>query len=95
VGISREEVQRLAALARLQFTPAEERELIDHLHKLLVAIQKLNEVNTEGVGPMVQVVEMPSPMRADRVTNQPDTEALLRNAPAREGDFFKVPRIIE
>jgi len=38
---------------------------------------------------------MPSPMRADRVTNQPDTEALLQNAPARKGDFFKVPRIIE
>jgi aspartyl-tRNA(Asn)/glutamyl-tRNA(Gln) amidotransferase subunit C len=94
VSSSREEICRLAFLARLELGPEEEGELIEHLNKLLVYVEKINEVNTDDLTPMVHAVEMPSPMREDRVTNQPDTEALLHNAPAREGDFFQVPRII-
>jgi aspartyl-tRNA(Asn)/glutamyl-tRNA(Gln) amidotransferase subunit C len=95
MSISREDIQRLAFLVRIELTPTEELAMIEHLNTLLTYVEKLNRVNTEGVEPMVYVVEFPSPMREDRVTNQPDTEALLRNAPEREGDFFKVPRIIE
>lgn len=94
MNISREEIRRLAFLARIELTPAEECELIEHFTKLLGYIDKINEVNTDDVAPLVHTVEVPSPMREDRVTNQPDTEALLSNAPAREGNFLKVPRII-
>lgn len=93
--ISREEVQRLATLARLEFTPEEEAELITQLDTMLTYVEKLNQLNTDGIEAMTHAVEVPSPMREDRVTNQPDTDALLQNAPAREGDFFKVPKIIE
>ncbi|MEW6297040.1 MAG: Asp-tRNA(Asn)/Glu-tRNA(Gln) amidotransferase subunit GatC [Thermodesulfobacteriota bacterium] len=58
-------------------------------------MEKLNELNTDGIEPMAHAVEVPALMREDRVTNQADTEALLQNAPAREGNFFKVPKIIE
>jgi len=93
--ISREEVQRVALLARLEFTPAEEVELAEHFDKVLTYMEKLNQLNTGDVEPTAHAVDVPSPLREDRVTNQPDTDALLRNAPAREKDFFKVPKIIE
>ncbi len=95
MSISREDIRGLAFLVRIELTPTEELDMIEHLNTLLTYVEKLNRVNTDGIEPMVHVVEIPSPMREDRVTNQPDTEALLRNAPEREGDFFKVPRIIE
>jgi aspartyl-tRNA(Asn)/glutamyl-tRNA(Gln) amidotransferase subunit C len=94
VSSSREEICRLAFLARLELGPEEEGELIEHLNKLLVYVEKINEVNTNDIAPTVHAIEVPSPIREDRVTNQPDTAALLHNAPAREGDFFQVPRII-
>ena len=93
--ISREEVQRVALLARLELTTAEETELVEHFDKVLTYMEKLNELHPEGVEPTAHAVEVPSPLREDRVTNQADTEALLQNASAREADFFKVPKIIE
>ena len=93
--IGREERQRLAHLACLALTPAEETDVDAHLNTLLVYLEKLNELNTDGIDPLAHAVEVPALMRTDRVTNQANTEALLQNAPARKGDFFIVPKIIE
>lgn len=93
--ISREEVQGIALLARLELTAAEEAELVEHFDKVLTYMEKLNQLNTDGVEPTVHAVAVPSPLREDQVTTQADTDALLQNAPAREANFFKVPRIIE
>lgn len=93
--ISQEEVHRVAQLARLELTAEEEADLVTHLDKVLTYMEKLNELHTEGVEPTAHAVEVPSPLREDRVTNQADTETLLQNAPAREADFLKVPKIID
>jgi aspartyl-tRNA(Asn)/glutamyl-tRNA(Gln) amidotransferase subunit C len=66
----------------------------EHLNTLLAYVEKLNGLNTDGVEPLAHAVEVPAPMRDDRVTTEANTEALLRHAPAREGDFFSVPKII-
>lgn len=95
MSAGKEELRRLVYLTRLELTPVEEDEMIGHLNKMLSYIEKLKELNTDGIEPTAHAVEVPSPMREDIVTNQPDTDNLLRNAPAREGDFLKVPRIIE
>jgi aspartyl-tRNA(Asn)/glutamyl-tRNA(Gln) amidotransferase subunit C len=62
---------------------------------MLSYIEKLQQVNTEGIEPMAYAVDVVAPLRADAVTNPPNSEALFHNAPARSGDFFVVPRIIE
>jgi len=95
VSATKEELRRLVYLTRLELTPAEEDEMIGHLNKMLSYVEKLKELNTEGIEPTAHAVDVPSPMRDDVVTNQPDVDNLLRNAPDREGDFLKVPRIIE
>jgi aspartyl-tRNA(Asn)/glutamyl-tRNA(Gln) amidotransferase subunit C len=89
------EVQRIAALARLALTPTEEQELLEHFEKILHYVEKLNTVDTSDVAPLSHAVEVPSQLREDCVTNLPNPEALLANAPTKEDHFFKVPKIIE
>ena len=93
--ISREEVQRVALLARLQFSPQEEDILTGQLDKILQYMEKLNQLDTASVEPLAHVVDIVNAFREDRVVNQPSPDTLLANAPARERDFLKVPKIIE
>lgn len=93
--ITREEVQRVAALARLQFSPEEEEVLTQQLDGILQYMEKLNRLDTSNVEPLAHVVDIVNAFREDRVVRQQTPETLLVNAPAREKNFFKVPKIIE
>ena len=93
--LTREEVERVAMLARLRLTAAEKSRLAEQLDKILQYMEKLNQLDTSEVEPFTHAVDVVNAWREDSVTNQPDPEALLANAPAREGGFFKVPKIIE
>ncbi|MBI2210988.1 MAG: Asp-tRNA(Asn)/Glu-tRNA(Gln) amidotransferase subunit GatC [Deltaproteobacteria bacterium] len=93
--ITREEVQRVAVLARLQFSPEEEEILTGQLDKILQYVEKLDQLDTADVEPLAHAVDIVNAFRDDRVANRPSSDSLLANAPAREKDFFKVPKIIE
>ncbi len=93
--ITRDEVQRVAVLARLQFSPQEEEILTGQLDKILQYMEKLNQLDTTNVEPLAHAVDVTNAFREDRVANQPSPDAMLANAPARERNFFKVPKIIE
>ncbi len=93
--ISVDDVRHVALLARLELSPEEEGLLVRQLDTILGYIDKLNELDTEGVAPTSHVLELGAVFREDVVENRPETEALLRNAPERSGNFFKVPKIIE
>ncbi|HEX9445776.1 MAG TPA: Asp-tRNA(Asn)/Glu-tRNA(Gln) amidotransferase subunit GatC [Candidatus Binatia bacterium] len=93
--ITREEVQRVALLARLQLSPDEENRLTEQLDKILQYMEKLDRLDTEKVEPLAHAVDVVNAFREDRVTNEPRPEVLLANAPAREKTFIKVPKIIE
>jgi aspartyl-tRNA(Asn)/glutamyl-tRNA(Gln) amidotransferase subunit C len=90
------EVQRIAMLARLRLTAEEEERLTEQLDNILQYMGKLNQLDTSGIEPFSHmVVDGINPMREDIVTNRPNAEALLANAPAKENTFFQVPKIIE
>jgi aspartyl/glutamyl-tRNA(Asn/Gln) amidotransferase C subunit len=93
--ISQDEVRRVAALARLEFTPDEEQALTGQLNHILEYMDKLGGLDTSRVEPLAHVVDVVNAFREDRVVNRPNTEPLLANAPAREKNLFKVPKIIE
>jgi len=95
VKISREEIRHVALLARLALDPAQEEAMATTLDAILTYMEKLAELDTSGVEPTAHIVALDAPRREDRVLNTPDTDALLANAPARDGDFFRVPKIIE
>lgn len=93
--ITREEIQRIALLARLRLTAEEETHLTDQLDHILVYMEKLSELDTANVKPFHHAPEHGDALREDVVTNRPDTDALLANAPDRDATFFKVPKILE
>lgn len=93
--ITSEEVRHVATLARLDLTPNEQERFAGELDRILEYMDKLNELDTDGVEPMAHAVDVVNVLRPDRAVNQPRTEALLRNAPARDEDFLSVPKIIE
>jgi aspartyl-tRNA(Asn)/glutamyl-tRNA(Gln) amidotransferase subunit C len=95
VAITRDEVRRIAALARLRLEPAEEERLTADLGHILDAFARLAALDTSAIAPTAQVEEDRTAFRDDAVTNPPATDALLVGAPARDGRFFRVPKIIE
>jgi aspartyl-tRNA(Asn)/glutamyl-tRNA(Gln) amidotransferase subunit C len=95
MALSREVVRHVALLARLEVTAEEETAFAAQLDHILQHFEKLAALDTDGIEPTAHVVETASAYRDDVVTNRPAPEELRANAPARDGDFFKVPKIIE
>ena len=95
MGLTREDVKKVATLARMELTEEEEEQLTQQLDKILHYIEKLNQLDTDKVEPLAHVGDIVNAFREDRVTNKPATDALLSNAPERDKNFFKVPKIIE
>jgi aspartyl-tRNA(Asn)/glutamyl-tRNA(Gln) amidotransferase subunit C len=93
--LSRESVQRIAILAGLRLTAGEESEITEQLDRVLSYVDKLNELDTANIELFTHDIDNLSALREDKLTNQPNTDALLANAPDRDGNFFKVPKIIE
>ena len=93
--ITADEVERVANLARLRLTAQEVSELTRHLDSILSYMDQLNALDTEGVEPFRHATDSNAALRDDAVLNRPDPEALLANAPDRDGTFFKVPKILE
>ena len=93
--ITRDEVKRVALLARLELTAEEENRLTEQLDHILQYMEKLGALDTANVEPLAHAVDIANAFRNDRVTNMPQPEALLANAPDREKNFLKVPKILE
>jgi aspartyl-tRNA(Asn)/glutamyl-tRNA(Gln) amidotransferase subunit C len=88
-------VRRIAHLARIAVADAEVAHLKGELNAILAFVETLSEVNVDGVEPMTSVTPMAMKKRQDIVTDGGDVEAVLKNAPAREGNYFAVPRVVE
>ena len=93
--LTRESVQRVATLARLRLAADEESELTGQLERILGYMDKLNILDTANVELFSHCMDSVNALREDKVSNQPNTDALLANAPDRDETFFKVPKIIE
>ncbi len=93
--ITLEEVEHVARLARLALTPEEKERMRSHLDAILAYIDKLRELDTTGVEPTSHVLPITNVMREDEVRPSFPKEEMLANAPERDGDFFRVPKIIE
>lgn len=93
--ITLEEVGHVARLARLALTPEEKERMRAQLDAILAYIDKLSELDIEGVEPTSHVIPMTNVMREEEPRPPFPKEEMLANAPEQEGDFFRVPRIIE
>ena len=92
--ISADDVRKVAHLARLALPEDKINLYTQQLERILDYVAHLETVDTEGVQPMTRAVEVVNVTRADAVEPTPVREALLDLAPQREGDYFRVPRIL-
>lgn len=90
-----EKVRKVAVLARLKLSDAEIADYATKLGNILKYVDTLNEVDTDGVEPMVHAVELSNVFRADEIQPSLPREAALSNAPKTDGVYFLVPQILE
>lgn len=88
-----QDVERIAALARLEFTHAEKERLLAELNAMLAHIETLRGIDTAGVEPLVQIGDAEPPLRADEARPSTPRETVLANAPDADGGLFRVPNI--
>jgi len=88
-------VRHIAKLARIAMSDAEAEALVPELNNILGWVERLQEVDVEGVEPMTAVIPNTLRLRDDRVTDGGIREAVLANAPVAEHGFFAVPKVIE
>lgn len=87
-------VDKLAHLSRLQFNPAEKAEIREDLQRMIGFVEKLNELDTTGIEPLLHINEQVNVFRKDEVRARITREEGLKNAPVHNGVFFEVPKVI-
>jgi aspartyl-tRNA(Asn)/glutamyl-tRNA(Gln) amidotransferase subunit C len=93
--IDRDTVVKVAALARLALTEGEVERFAGQLSAILEAVSKLNAVDTSGIGPTASILDLQDVLREDEPVPGLTKEDALRNAPDREGDYFRVQAVFE
>ncbi|MCF7875815.1 Asp-tRNA(Asn)/Glu-tRNA(Gln) amidotransferase subunit GatC [Candidatus Bipolaricaulota bacterium] len=93
--IDEESVKHVEDLAELSLTEDEREELTDDLGSIIDYVNKLGELDTEGVEPLRHILEVQNVLRKDERRENLDQEEVFKNAPAREGNFFRVPPVID
>lgn len=95
MNVNDELVDKLANLARLHFNAEETEEIKNDLQKMIGFIDKLNELDTTGVEPLLHMSDNVNVLREDEVTGMISREDAFRNAPLHDEEFFKVPKVIK
>ena len=88
-------VKRIGRLARIRVEESEVEKYQGEINAILGFVEQLGEVNVEGVEPMTSVTPMQMTWREDAVTDGNQPEAILKNAPATQDNFFLVPKVVE
>lgn len=93
--VTKEDVEKVAVLARLSFSEEEKEQLTAQLNRILEYMEQLNRLDTEEVEPTSHVLPIKNVFREDVVVPPLPRDALLANAPRRSMGYFRVPRVIE
>lgn len=88
-------IKKLAHLARLEFNEEKEQEMLQDLNKILNWMDKLRELDTESVEPLTHMSEEVNVLREDVAKNTVTHEEALKNAPKKDSDYFRVPKVME
>ena len=94
VTLNIELVRHVAHLARIELSDAQAEEMTHQLRDVLRHVEKLQQLDTEGVEPMPHAVDRTNVLAEDTPGESLTPETLLRQAPQREGDYFRVPKVL-
>jgi aspartyl-tRNA(Asn)/glutamyl-tRNA(Gln) amidotransferase subunit C len=94
MAVTIKDVEHIAKLAKLEFTDAEKEKFTHQMNQILAYMEKLNSLDTSNIEPLAHVIELSNVFRADEVKPGVSTEDALKNAPAKNEQFFKVPKVL-
>jgi aspartyl-tRNA(Asn)/glutamyl-tRNA(Gln) amidotransferase subunit C len=89
------QVHKVALLARLELTAAEEEQYAQQMSSILDYFEQLSELDTTNVEPTLRAIDVQNITRVDEHVDYPNLEGLYNSAPSIEGGFFKVPKIMK
>jgi aspartyl-tRNA(Asn)/glutamyl-tRNA(Gln) amidotransferase subunit C len=95
MALSKKDVEHVSALARLGLSEEEKDLFARQLSQILDHADTIKKLPTEGIPPTSHSIPMKNVFREDKVVPYKDVEAIMENAPEKEGHMFKVPRILE
>ena len=95
MSVDKDTVNKIARLSRIAISDAEADKMVGELNGILAWVEQLGEVDVTGVEPMTAVIPNKLRLRDDVVTDGDVRDKVLANAPAKEGSFFGVPKVIE
>jgi aspartyl-tRNA(Asn)/glutamyl-tRNA(Gln) amidotransferase subunit C len=95
MDINNETIDRLAELAKLEFNTTEKESLKKDLNSIISYFEKLNEVNTDNVEPLIFMTDEVNRLREDMVIQNTSKQEALLNAPAKDSDYFRVPKVLD
>jgi aspartyl-tRNA(Asn)/glutamyl-tRNA(Gln) amidotransferase subunit C len=91
--IDKNTVDRLAHLARLEFADQEKDRIVNEMNRMLTFIEKLNELDTEHVEPLIYMNDEVNVLREDVAKETITQKEALSNAPQKDSDYFRVPKV--
>ncbi|WP_449258761.1 Asp-tRNA(Asn)/Glu-tRNA(Gln) amidotransferase subunit GatC [Chlorobium limicola] len=94
MSVTRDDVAYIAGLARLSFSDEEMATMTIEMNSILHYVEKLNEIDTEGVQPLSSIHDQENVLREDVAEGSIATGLALQNAPDRQDRFFKVPKVL-
>ncbi len=92
--VDRSLILKLETLARLELSEAERSQLTGDLNKILAMVEKLEQLDTSNVEPLVYINDVENTLRKDEIKHQVSQEAALANAPDKDERYFKVPKVM-
>ncbi len=95
MSVTKKEVENIAKLSKLKLSDPEVEEFTGDMNKILDYMEKLNELDTKEVKPLLHPLEDYNIFREDELKDSIDREDALKNAPNRTEEFFKVPKVIK
>lgn len=93
--IDTDSIKKIAHLARLEFDESSAEKMSKDMSQILDWVEKLNEIDTENVEPLTTMSSEVNVMREDKIGHQLDHESGMKNAPKRDSDYFRVPKVME
>lgn len=93
--IDKDTLEKIAHLARLNFDEKEEESMVESMSEILTWVEKLNELNTDGVEPLTHMASEVNSLREDKLRDHLSHEDALKNAPKKDSDYIRVPKVLE
>lgn len=95
MNLDEKTVNKIASLAKLEFNGTEKEAILKDMKKMLDFVSKLEEVDTDGVEPLIQMTDETNILREDIAKTDITQKEALKNAPKKDSTYFKIPKVIK